>query len=133
MPIPVSPGTPSEDTVFELVGGRPFFDALVDRFYAGVAEDPLLRPLYPEDLTDSRAHMAGFLAQYWGGGAQHYSDQRGHPRLRMRHMGFVVGEAERDAWLAHMAAAVLGAGLPADLEARMLEYFAMAATHLINT
>ena len=89
----ISPGPPPGATVFDLVGGRPFFDRLVDRFYDGVAADPLLRPLYPEDLTESRAHMAGFLAQFWGGGAEHYSDTRGHPRLRMRHGPFLIGEA----------------------------------------
>ena len=124
--------TESETTVYDVVGGRPFFEALVERFYDGVATDPLLRPLYPSDLTDSRRHMAGFLAQYWGGGGAHYSAERGHPRLRMRHMGFAVGPAERDAWLRHMAAAVRTAGLDAELEQRMLDYFAMAASHLIN-
>lgn len=128
----ISPGPPPDATVFDLVGGRPFFDRLVDRFYEGVAADPLLRQLYPEDLTESRAHMAGFLAQFWGGGTEHYSDTRGHPRLRMRHGPFVIGEAERDAWLTHMTAAVRSADLGPDLEVRMLDYFAMAATHLVN-
>ena len=77
--------------VFEAVGGRPYFDRLVARFYAGVADDPVIRPLYPEDLTESIAHTAGFLAQYWGGGTAHYSDERGHPRLRMRHGHVVIG------------------------------------------
>jgi hemoglobin len=121
-----------ETTVYDVVGGRPFFDELVERFYAGVAGDPVLRPLYPEDLTASKAHLAGFLAQYWGGGTAQYSDARGHPRLRMRHVPFVIGRAERDAWYRHMADAVHAAGLPDDLEARMLEYFEMAANHLIN-
>jgi hemoglobin len=126
----ISPGPPPDRTVYELVGGRPFFDALVDRFYAGVAGDPVLRPLYPDDLTESKHHMAGFLSQYWGGGTEHYSDQRGHPRLRMRHAPFTIGPAERDAWLRHMTDAVDGAGLTADLRARMVDYFAMAAQHL---
>lgn len=119
-------------TVYDAVGGLPFFVDLVDRFYAGVAADEVLRPLYPEDLTPSRAHLAGFLAQYWGGGTTHYSDQRGHPRLRMRHAGFRVGAAERDAWLANMTAAVTTAGLPAELETALLDYFTMAAAHLLN-
>lgn len=119
-------------TVFELVGGRPFFDRIVDRFYDGVASDALLRPLYPGDLTGSRRHLAGFLSQYWGGGTAHYSDARGHPRLRMRHGRFAIGAAERSAWLGHMAEAVRAEDLPADLETRILEYFAMAADHLVN-
>ncbi len=118
--------------MYEAVGGRPFFEALVDRFYDGVAADPLLRPLYPEDLTESRAHMAGFLSQYWGGGTAHYSDGRGHPRLRMRHAPFVIGPAEARAWYGHMEAAVRHAALPADQEEAMLDYFANAAAHLVN-
>lgn len=121
-----------EQTVYDVVGGRPFFDALVERFYAGVEADPLLRPMYPEDLTDSKAHLAGFLAQYWGGGSAQYSDERGHPRLRMRHVPFVIGPAERDAWFRHMVDAVRSADLPADLAERMVEYFTMAADHLVN-
>ena len=92
-------------SVYEAVGGGAFFVELVDAFYAGVAADPLLRPLYPNDLTDSRRHLAGFLQQYWGGPTT-YSDERGHPRLRMRHAPFVIGEAERDAWLRHMLGAL---------------------------
>lgn len=118
--------------MYEAVGGRPFFEDLVDRFYDGVAADPLLRPLYPDDLTESRAHMAGFLSQYWGGGTAHYSDSRGHPRLRMRHAPFVIGPAEARAWYGHMEDAVRAASLPADQETAMLDYFANAAAHLVN-
>ena len=84
------------DNLFLAVGGRAYFDRLVERFYEGVATDPILRPLYPEDLTESVAHTAGFLAQFWGGGTVHYSDHRGHPRLRARHMPFAIGQRERD-------------------------------------
>ena len=118
-------------TLYERVGGFPWFAALVDRFYDGVADDPILRPLYPTDLSASRAHLAGFLSQYWGGPPD-YSAARGHPRLRMRHMPFVIGTAERDAWLSHMSAAVGAAGLPAEDEAEVLAYFTNAADHLIN-
>ena len=121
-----------EVTVYEAVGGRPFFDALVDRFYADVADDPVLRPLYPDELTASKAHLAGFLSQYWGGGMEQYSAERGHPRLRMRHVHFAIGQPQRDAWYRHMADAVLAAELPAELEAQMLGYFATAADHLVN-
>lgn len=114
------------------MGGDDWFVALVDRFYAGVADDPLLRPLYPgDDLGPAKARLTGFLVQYWGG-PQTYSEQRGHPRLRLRHAPFAVGPAEREAWLRHMTAAVRGGGLPDEVEAAVLEYFVMAASHLQN-
>jgi hemoglobin len=122
-----------EDTsVFDAVGGMPFFTALVDRFYALVARDIMLRPLYPDDLRPSADHLALFLAQYWGGPTT-YSDSRGHPRLRMRHAHFAVGQRERDRWLAAMTAALDEAELDADLRQRFLDYFAMAADHLVNS
>jgi hemoglobin len=118
-------------TVYEQVGGDGFFDALVDRFYEGVASDPVLRSLYPEDLTEPREHLRLFLVQYWGG-PRTYDDLRGHPRLRMRHAPFAIGLAERDAWLRHMLAALRSASPPADVEGEMAEYFQSAATQLIN-
>jgi hemoglobin len=123
---------PPAETPFDRWGGEAFFDALVGRFYEGVAADPLLRPMYPDDLTDSKRHLALFLMQYWGG-PRHYSDERGHPRLRMRHAPFSIGSAEADAWLRHMTDAVRAAGMaPAD-EAELLDYLAMAARSLVNT
>jgi hemoglobin len=125
-----------EFTVYDALGGMPFFDELVDRFYRGVQADLLLRPLYPDDLSASRQHLALFLAQYWGGPTT-YSDGRGHPRLRMRHAPFVIGSAERDAWLRHMGAA-LDAMLddhdvhPA-VESKLLDYFSMTASAMINS
>ena len=117
--------------MYERVGGSAWFEALTTRFYDAVAADPVLRPIYPDDLAGARERLCGFLIQYWGGPTD-YSDARGHPRLRMRHMPFSIGAAERDAWFANMSAAVKAGGLdPAD-EAEMLEYFAMAATHLLN-
>jgi len=92
-------------SMFERVGGYAWFEALVGRFYAAVGADPVLRPLYPDDLGPARDHLTGFLVQYWGGPST-YSEQRGHPRLRMRHARFAIGPAERDAWYAAMAAAV---------------------------
>jgi hemoglobin len=118
-------------TLFDRVGGTQFFVALVDRFYLGVAGDPILRPLYPEDLTESKAHLALFLAQYWGG-PDDYQQLRGHPRLRMRHAPFVIGPLERDAWLAHMTAAVKSAGVARRDEKELLGYFDMAASSLTN-
>ena len=120
-----------EQTAFERWGGEPFFTGLVERFYEGVAVDPLLRPLYPDDLTDSKAHLALFLMQYWGG-PRRYSEQRGHPRLRMRHVPFAIGPTQADAWLRHMTDAVRGAELGADDEQELLDYLAMAARSLIN-
>jgi hemoglobin len=123
------------DTLFARVGGAQFFTDLVDHFYLGVAGDPLLRPLYPDDLTASRSHLALFLMQYWGGPAT-YNEQRGHPRLRMRHAPFVVGPAERDAWLRHMGGAVdhmveADQLAPSDAE-ELRAYFEMAAHSLVN-
>lgn len=123
------------DTLYQRAGGDRFFVDLVDRFYEGVAGDPVLRPLYPDDLAESRAHLALFLAQYWGG-PDTYNRQRGHPRLRMRHAPFVIGPLERDAWLRHMNEAVNGAaeaaGLSDDDRADLLAYFDMAAHQLRN-
>jgi hemoglobin len=123
------------DVLFDRVGGHEFFVDLIDRFYLGVAGDPLLRPLYPDDLTESAEHLALFLMQYWGGPTT-YSDQRGHPRLRMRHAPFVIGPAERDAWLRHMDGAVtdmLIASRVSEVDAQALrDYFAMAAGSLVN-
>ena len=120
-----------EVSVFDAVGGQPFFDALVRRFYEGVEHDPVLRPLYPEDMGPGERHLALFLGQYWGGPVT-YSEERGHPRLRMRHMPFRVGQAERDAWYRHMADSVAASGAPPEIADRLLAYFAMAADHLIN-
>lgn len=121
-----------EQSVYDAVGGWPWFTELVDRFYTSVATDLLLRPLYPDDLTDSRDHMVKFLAQYWGGPTT-YSEERGHPRLRMRHAPFVITVAERNSWVKHMNAAVKAGELSPELEQQMLDYFDMAATQMINT
>ena len=126
-------------TVYEAVGGQSFFDDLVDRFYEAVEGDPMLRPMYPRDLRPSKARLAGFLAQYWGGPPR-YSEVRGHPRLGMRHQPFTIGWAERDAWMAHMTAsldeAILANGtgrpLPAEIRVLMFEHFDNAATDLVN-
>jgi len=120
------------ETVYDAVGGAPWFEALVTRFYQAVETDVLLRPLYPDDLTASTDHMAKFLMQYWGGPTT-YSDERGHPRLRMRHAPFVITAAERNAWVEHMNAAVRAGELTPEIEQQMIDYFAMAATHMINT
>lgn len=126
-------------SVYEAVGGREFFDELTGRFYDAVAADAVLRPLYPEDLGPPREHLALFLKQYWGGPPD-YHLQRGQPALRMRHAPFAIGVAERDAWLAHMTAAVHDTVAAADLDddvsrdvtAALLDYFTKAAAFLMN-
>lgn len=118
-------------TLFDHVGGQVFFNDLVDRFYDGVETDPPLRALYPEDLEPGKEALALFLGQYFGGPTT-YSDQKGHPRLRMRHVNFRIGPAERDGWVRHMTAAVEQAELEPPVQAQMLDYFAMAAQHMIN-
>ena len=124
------------DTLYERVGGEPFFVDLVNRFYLGVAGDPLLRPLYPDDLQDSSRHLALFLMQYWGGPGT-YGEERGHPRLRMRHVPFVIGPAERDAWLRHMLASVLELEAASRITAadalELRDYLDMAANSLVNS
>jgi hemoglobin len=124
------------DALYERVGGEQFFYDLVDRFYLGVAGDLVLRPLYPDDLSESSRHLALFLMQYWGGPAT-YNEQRGHPRLRMRHAPFVIGPTERDAWLRHMLGALDGlrdAGRITEEDAQELRaYLDMAASQLVNT
>lgn len=121
-------------TLYERVGGRPFFERLTRRFYRSVADDPVLRPLYPADEADleaSRMHLELFLVQYWGGPSS-YNDLRGHPRLRMRHASFGIGRAERDAWVRHMTDAVRAEGLDQLDEMQMISYLAGAADHLVN-
>jgi len=118
-------------TIFEAIGGAPAFERIVARFYDGVATDPVLRPLYPADLEESKRFLALFLMQYFGGPTT-YSQERGHPRLRMRHMPFAVGQAERDAWLRHMTAAVDAEALAPPLRHALLDYFARTATFMMN-
>ena len=124
------------DALFDRVGGKQFFVDLVDRFYLGVAGDPLLRPLYPDDLSESSQHLALFLMQYWGGPGT-YSEERGHPRLRLRHAPFVIGPGERDAWLRHMLGALSeleAAGRISERDtAELHDYLEMAANSLVNS
>jgi len=119
-------------SLYDRAGGTPFFEALVGRFYAGVASDPILRPIYPEaDLAHAERRLRLFLIQYWGG-PRTYDDERGHPRLRMRHAPFAIGPTERDRWLAHMQAAIADAGPPDDVAVQLAGYFAMAAEAMRN-
>jgi hemoglobin len=123
---------PSARTFFDEVGGHETFARLVHRFYQGVRQDPVLSPLYPQDdWAGAEARLRGFLEQYWGGPTT-YSQERGHPRLRMRHAPFAIGEIERDAWLSHMREAVDSLELPAEQHATLWEYLEMAARSMQN-
>ncbi|MFF4171113.1 globin [Streptomyces sp. NPDC001744] len=122
-----------EQTFYEQVGGEETFRRLVHRFYEGVAADPLLRPMYPEeDLGPAEERFALFLIQYWGG-PRTYSEHRGHPRLRMRHAPFAVDRAAHDAWLRHMRTALDDLGLAPAHEAELWRYFTYAAASMVNT
>ncbi|MCU1472172.1 globin [Amnibacterium sp.] len=128
------PTAPAADATFwSAVGGRATFEKLVRTFYEGVASDPELLALYPEpDLEGAIQRLTGFLEQYWGGPTA-YSDQRGHPRLRMRHAAFKVDPAQRDRWLTHMRAAVDAIDLPPLYEAELWAYLERAAFAMVNT
>lgn len=118
--------------LYQQLGGEAFFEELVARFYSGVAEDALLRPLYPEaDLGPAAERLKLFLMQYFGGPGT-YSEQRGHPRLRMRHAPFAIGEAEVAAWLRHMRNSLDAANLAPELEQPVWNYFLDAAQFLRN-
>jgi hemoglobin len=121
-------------TVYEAAGGEETFTRLIEHFYAGVAHDPVLRPLYPADpeaFAAAGEHLRLFLIQYWGGPGT-YSERRGHPRLRMRHAPFSIGRAEREAWMGHMRTAVDSLDLPAGVRDAFLDYFENAATAMMN-
>lgn len=121
------------DSFYTTVGGHETFVRLVEAFYAGVADDPVLRPLYPEeDLGPAAERLTLFLEQYWGGPTT-YSDTRGHPRLRMRHAPYKVDPDARDRWLAHMRAAVETLGLAPLPKAELWDYLERAAHSLVNT
>ncbi len=127
-----APDAEQQRTFYEQVGGHATFVKLVDRFYEGVAGDPVLRALYPEeDLVPAAIRLRMFLEQYWGGPTT-YSDQRGHPRLRMRHVAWQVGTRERDAWLSHMLAAVTRLDVPDDARAAIWDHLERAAHSLVN-
>ena len=124
-------GTPQ--SFYEAVGGEETFRRIIGRFYAEVAKDEVLRPLYPEeDLGPAEERLRLFLIQYWGG-PHTYSDQRGHPRLRMRHGPFTIGPIQRDAWLRCMRIAVDEERLPEPLRQQLWEYLEMAANSMLNS
>ena len=118
-------------TLFDAVGGVATFERLADNFYNRVGADSSLRPMYPADLAESKRTLALFLIQYWGGPTT-YSQERGHPRLRMRHMPFAIGQTERDAWMRHMTAAVQDERFSPQIEEALLSYFDRVATFMMN-
>lgn len=121
------------ETFYDRMGGADTFQRLVEVFYAGVAGDEVLRPMYPEeDLGPAADRLRMFLEQYWGG-PHTYSDQRGHPRLRMRHAPYRVDAEARDRWLLHMREGVDSLNLPEDLETELWNYLLMAAHSMVNT
>lgn len=121
-----------EAPLFERVGGMPFFTELVAGFYRGVAADPILRPMYEdEDLGPAAERLTLFLAQYWGG-PHTYSETRGHPRLRARHMPFVIDATARDAWLLHMLSALDAMEIGDTERAELRGYMLSAAEFLVN-
>lgn len=131
--VSIPAGGEDTPTFYYAVGGEETFRALVHHFYAGVRGDPVLLPLYPPDeLDEAEERLRMFLVQYWGG-PRTYSDERGHPRLRMRHAPFRIGLAERDAWLVHMRAAVDSVRLAPAADQQLWEYLVMAAHSMVNS
>jgi hemoglobin len=119
-------------SLYDRAGGMPFFEALVGRFYGAVVSDPVLRPLYPdEDLAPAQRRLTLFLAQYWGG-PRTYDEERGHPRLRMRHAPFAIDAVARDRWLTLMRAALAEAAPPADVATELDAYLEVAAEAMRN-
>ncbi len=120
-------------SLYDRLGGMPFFERLVAAFYEGVRTDAPLIALYPEpdDLTGARRRLATFLAHYWGG-PDDYLRERGHPRLRLRHMPYLIDADMRDRWLRHMGAAVESCVSDPAIREEMLRYFVRAAEHLRN-
>lgn len=118
-------------SIYELIGGEAPLRVLVDVFYTAVEGDSVLRPMYPEDLEESKHRLYLFLVQFFGG-PRHYSEERGHPRLRMRHFPFAIDMEARDHWLAHMLLAIDSAAIAEPARSQMREYFERSSAFLIN-
>ncbi len=121
----------TETTIYEMVGGDETFQQLVDEFYARVEADEVLRPIFPEDLEPGKKWQFLFLAQYFGG-PMRYIEQRGHPRLRMRHMPYVIDREAAQHWLEHMLAAIDAVGIEEPAREEMRAYFKRAAPFMVN-
>jgi hemoglobin len=120
-----------EPSIYEIAGGDAPFREVVDRFYARIERDPLLRPLFPADLEPGKERQFLFITQYFGGPPR-YNQLRGHPRLRMRHAPFAIDQAARDAWAGHMLAAIDEVGFAEPVRSVLRDYFERAATFMIN-
>lgn len=133
-PVSTSPGrVDAPDSFYAQIGGEPTFTRIVEVFYAEVAKDDVLRPMYPEqDLGPAAWRLRTFLEQYWGGPTT-YSEQRGHPRLRQRHVPFKVNPDARDRWLAHMRTALDSVDLSPRQYATFWDYLERAAHAMVNT
>jgi hemoglobin len=118
-------------SIYDLLGGDDIFRRLVDVFYSRVEADPILRPMFPENLDEGKEWQFLFLTQYFGGPTR-YIEQRGHPRLRMRHFPFAIDQRAADAWLGHMLAAIDEVGIEEPVRSAMREYFERAAPFMIN-
>ena len=123
--------THTPQSVFDLIGGEEPISAIVETFYAYVADDPVLRPMYPDELDAPKRRLYLFLVQFFGGPRQ-YMEERGHPRLRMRHFPFPIDQRARDNWLRHMLKAIDDAGISEPARSRMREYFDRSSAFLIN-
>jgi hemoglobin len=123
---------PDGQNVYDMVGGDPTFQELVDIFYARVAADPQLRPLFPTDMEPGKRWQFLFLTQFFGGPLR-YAQERGHPRLRMRHFPFPIDQRARDLWLGHMLAAIDEAGIAEPARSIMRDYFEQGSAVVINT
>jgi hemoglobin len=121
----------SQQNIFNQIGGFPTLERMVSDFYSRVEADPELRPVFPADMEDGKRAQLLFLVQYFGG-PDVYSQERGQPRLRMRHAPFEIGQRERDLWLKHMLAAIDAVGIGEPARTEMREYFSRAATFMIN-
>ncbi len=127
----MSSGPESPQSLHEIVGGDRFFTDLVDRFYDGIETDAVLAPMYPTDTSEARRHLAGLLSQYWGGPPT-YSEERGHPRLRMRHMPFRIDSVAAEAWLSRMGSALDQMDVAQEARAPIWEHFERSAEFLHN-
>lgn len=134
LPLRVSEGgAPTHADLYSQIGGTEIFDRLVRKFYDEVQKDPVLWPMYPHDDLEGSIHrLSTFLQQYWGGPTT-YSDERGHPRLRQRHVAFKVNPDARDRWLAHMRTALDSLDLPPLHDNTFWDYLDRAAHSLVNT
>ena len=121
----------ASSNIYDKLGGEAFFYKLVDKFYDFIESDELLRPMYPEDLEPGKSHLAKFLIQFWGGPKQ-YSEERGHPRLRSRHMQFPIGDKERNIWVSHMISALKSMDIKQGELKTLQNFFVKTATMMIN-